>query len=404
VTLPAQGSGGSVPDQTNAGYPSVIHLSVRLTRLALENFRNYASVALQLDGRHVCLYGANGSGKTNLIEAVSMLSPGRGLRGADLVDIIRRPPDGVAARAWALSADLRDGEVDRKLSLTLELDEAGRSKRIAKLDGAVTTQSELGDLVRVIWLTPSMDRVFAGSAGDRRRFFDRQVLAHFPSHGTAGAAYEKAMRQRNALMEQGRPDPAWLDALEQNMAQAGAVMAAHRADALKRMQAAIAARPEGAFPKAILDLDGAVEKRAAAGADVAEIERELAAALRASRVRDQVAGRALEGVHRTDLRVVHAPKGLPADRCSTGEQKALLIGLILANAQALFERDFAPSPLLLLDEAAAHLDSSRRAALYDELAALGGQAWLTGTDRSLFDAFGDRAQRFEVSDGVVREG
>jgi DNA replication and repair protein RecF len=399
VTLRPQGSSGNAPDQTNASHPSV-----RLTRLALENFRNYASVALKLDGRHVCLYGANGSGKTNLIEAVSMLSPGRGLRGADLVDIIRRSPEGSAARAWALSADLRDGEVDRKLSLMLELDEAGRSKRIAKLDGAVTTQSELGDLVRVIWLTPSMDRVFAGPAGDRRRFFDRQVLAHFPSHGTAGAAYEKAMRQRNALMEQGRPDPAWLDALEQNMAEAGAVMAAHRADALKRMQAAIEARPEGAFPKASLDLDGAFERRAATGADVAEIERELAAALRASRVRDQAAGRALEGVHRTDLRVVHAPKGLPAEQCSTGEQKALLIGLILANAQALFERDFAPSPLLLLDEAAAHLDSSRRAALYDELAALGGQAWLTGTDRSLFDAFGDRAQRFEVSDGVVREG
>jgi DNA replication and repair protein RecF len=377
---------------------------VRLTRLALENFRNYSSVALKLDGRHVCLYGANGAGKTNLIEAVSMLSPGRGLRGADLVDIVRRPPEGAASRSWALSVDLRDGGVDRKLSLTLELDEAGRSKRIAKLDGAATTQTELGDLVRVIWMTPSMDRVFAGPAGDRRKFFDRQVLAHFPAHGPAGAAYEKAMRQRNALLEQGRPEPAWLDALEQNMAEAGAVMAAHRADALRRMQAAILARPEGAFPKAILDLDGRFEQRAAEGADVAEIERELFAALRQNRVRDQIAGRSLEGVHRTDLTVIHGPKQLPAGQCSTGEQKALLIGLILANAQALFERDFAPSPLLLLDEAAAHLDSSRRAALYDELAALGGQAWLTGTDRSLFDAFGDRAQRFEVADGVVREG
>jgi DNA replication and repair protein RecF len=379
------------------------HPSVRLTRLALENFRNYAAVALKLDGRHVCLYGANGSGKTNLIEAVSMLSPGRGLRGADLVDIIRRAPAGAPASNWALSADLRDGDVDRKLSLALELDEQGRSKRTAKLDGAPTTQAELGELVRVIWLTPSMDRVFAGPAGDRRRFFDRQVLAHFPSHGAAGTAYEKAMRQRNALLEQGRADPAWLDALEQNMAESGAVMAVHRADALKRMQAAILARPEGAFPKAILDLEGRLEKRAADGADVAAIEQELVSVLRQSRVRDQVAGRALEGVHRTDLRVIHAPKSLPADQCSTGEQKALLMGLILANAQALFERDFAPSPLLLLDEAAAHLDSDRRAALYDELAALGGQAWLTGTDRSLFDAFGDRAQRFEVSDGIVRE-
>jgi DNA replication and repair protein RecF len=376
---------------------------VCLTRLALENFRNYAAVSLKLDGRHVCLYGANGSGKTNLIEAVSMLAPGRGLRSADLVDIVRRDANGAAARHWALSADLRDGEVDQKLSLMLELDEQGRSKRIAKLDGAVTTQTELGELVRVIWLTPLMDRVFSGPAGDRRRFFDRQVLAHFPSHGPAGAAYEKAMRQRNALLEQGRVDPAWLDALEQRMAEAGAVTAVHRADALKRMQAAIAARPEGAFPKSVLDLDGRFEKRVTGGADVAEIEQEIASSLRQNRTRDQVAGRTLEGVHRTDLTVLHAPKQLPADQCSTGEQKALLIGLILANAQALFERDFAPSPLLLLDEAAAHLDSDRRAALYDELAALGGQAWLTGTDRSLFDAFGDRAQRFEVSNGIVRE-
>jgi DNA replication and repair protein RecF len=376
---------------------------VCLTRLALENFRNYASVSLKLDGRHVCLYGANGSGKTNLIEAVSMLAPGRGLRGADLVDIVRRDANGAVARHWALSADLRDGDIDRKLSLALELDDQGRSKRTAKLDGAVATQTELGELVRVIWLTPSMDRVFAGPAGDRRRFLDRQVLAHFPSHGPAGAAYEKAMRQRNALLEQGRVDPAWLDALEQRMAEAGAVMVMHRADALKRMQAAIAVRPEGAFPKSVLDLDGRFEKRAAGGADVAEIEQEIASALRLNRTRDQVAGRTLEGVHRTDLQVTHAPKRLPAGQCSTGEQKALLIGLILANAQALFERDFAPSPLLVLDEAAAHLDSDRRAALYDELAALGGQAWLTGTDRSLFDAFGDRAQRFEVSNGIVHE-
>ncbi|HEX5007618.1 MAG TPA: DNA replication/repair protein RecF, partial [Hyphomonadaceae bacterium] len=350
-----------------------------LTRLALENFRNYASVALKLDGRHVCLYGANGSGKTNLIEAVSMLSPGRGLRSADLVDIVRRDAGGVPARNWALSADLRDGEVDRKLSLALELDEQDRSKRIAKLDGAVMTQAELGELVRVIWLTPSMDRVFAGPAGDRRRFFDRQVLAHFPSHGPAGAAYEKAMRQRNALLEQGRVDPAWLDALEQRMAEAGAVTAVQRAEALKRMQQAIAARPEGAFPKSVLDLDGRFERRVAEGADLAQIEEEIASSLRQNRTRDQVAGRTLEGVHRTDLHVAHAPKQLPAAQCSTGEQKALLIGLILANAQALFGRDFAPSPLLLLDEAAAHLDSSRRAALYDELAALGGQSWLTGT-------------------------
>lgn len=376
---------------------------VRLTRLALQDFRNYVSLQLRLDGRHVCLFGANGSGKTNLMEAVSMLSPGRGLRGAEFTDLIRRDAEGEPARSWALSADVRDGDIDRKLALSLERDDQGRSKRTARLDGVNTSQNDLGELMRIIWLTPSMDRVFAGPAGDRRRFLDRQVLAHFPSHAAAGAAYEKAMRQRNALLERGRPDPIWLDALELGMASAGAAMALHRVDAVKVMQEAILARPEGAFPKALIDLDGQFETRAADGVALTDIEQEIAAQLRENRSRDQAAGRTTEGVHRTDLRVIHAPKGQPADQCSTGEQKALLIGLILANAQALFERDFAPSPLLLLDEAAAHLDSDRRAALYDELTALGGQAWLTGTDRSLFDAFGDRAQRFEVSDGAVRE-
>lgn len=376
---------------------------VRLTRMGLRDFRNYEALDLRLDGRHVCLYGANGSGKTNLLEAVSMLSPGRGLRGTEFADLVRRTPDGAVANGWALSADVRDGDIDRKLSLSLELDEQGRSKRTARLDGVETAHSELAEFMRVIWLTPSMDRVFAGPAGDRRKFLDRQVLAHFPSHAGASAGYEKAMRQRNVLLEQGRADPAWLDAIEMGMATAGAAMAIHRIDAVKVMQEAILARPEGAFPKALIDLDGTFELHAANGMALTDIEQEIAVQLRENRSRDRAAGRTTEGVHRTDLRVIHAPKGLPADQCSTGEQKALLIGLILANAQALFERDFAPSPLLLLDEAAAHLDSDRRAALYDELTALGGQAWLTGTDRSLFDAFGDRAQRFEVSEGVVRE-
>ena len=376
---------------------------VRLTRLGLRDYRNYASLDLRLDGRHVCLFGQNGSGKTNLLEAVSMLSPGRGLRGAEFGDLVRQTAEGEAARGWAISTDVRDGDVDRRISLALELDEQGRSRRSARLDGVETAQQDLGELMRVIWLTPAMDRVFAGPAGDRRRFLDRQVLAHFPSHAAASAGYEKAMRQRNALLEQGRSDPAWLDAIEVGMASAGAAMAIHRIDAVKVMQEAILARPEGAFPKALIDLDGEFEMHAANGVALTDIEQEIIIQLRENRGRDRIAGRTTEGVHRTDLRVIHAPKGLAADQCSTGEQKALLIGLILANAQALFERDFAPSPLLLLDEAAAHLDSDRRAALYDELAALGCQAWLTGTDRSLFDAFGDRAQRFEVSDGTVCE-
>ena len=373
----------------------------RLTRLGLQNFRNHAATVMRMDGRHVCLFGANGAGKTNLLEAVSMLAPGRGMRSADQSDIVRRTPDGADPGGWALSADLMDDGLVRKLSVSAEVS-GGRSARSVSIDGASVTQSELGEILRIVWLTPAQDRVFAGAAGERRKFFDRQVLAHSPTHGSASTQYEKAMRNRNALLEQGGRDPYWLDALEAQMAEAGAVIAVHRAQALAAMKAAIDERPEGAFPKADLEIDGKYEALAAASADLVSLAAEIREDLRSGRGRDFGAGRTLSGVHRSDLKVFHRPKSLPADQCSTGEQKALLMGLILANAQALFRRDFAPNPLLLLDEAVAHLDSDRRAALYDELAALGGQAWLTGTDRSLFDAFGDRAEFFEVSEGAVR--
>ncbi len=353
---------------------------------------------LRLEGRHVCLFGQNGAGKTNILEALSMLSPGRGMRGAELSDMAQAGADG----GWAISADLDEDGFSRRLNVEFSVDDRGRSKRSVKIDGAGATQNQLAEIIRVLWITPSMDRVFAGPAGDRRRFFDRQVMAHFPAHGPAAAQYEKAMRQRNAMFEQGRIDDQWAEAVEARMAESGAAMASYRARACTDMQAAIDARPDGLFPKADLALDGRFEGMAGDGADPARIALEIAASLRDGRTRDAAAGRTLEGVHRSDLKVVHRPKGLPAAQCSTGEQKALLMGLVLANAQALFGRDFAPNTLLLLDEAAAHLDSQRRAALYDELAALGGQAWLTGTDQSLFEAFGSRAEMFEVTDGAVR--
>ena len=373
----------------------------RLTRLGLRSFRNHGETTIHLEGRHVCLFGANGAGKTNILEAVSMLSPGRGLRSAEIADMAQSTPDGGRSAGWAISADLDDGGVSRRLNVEFTVDEAGRSKRSVKIDGAPTTQNQLGEIVRVLWITPAMDRVFAGPAGDRRRFFDRQVMAHFPAHGSAAAQYEKAMRQRNALFEQGRIDEQWAGAVEAKMAETGAAMASFRSQAMLAMQAAIDARPDGLFPKADLALAGRFEAMAVGGADAGVIAGEIAGNLRGGRARDAAAGRTLEGVHRTDLKVVHRPKGLPAAQCSTGEQKALLMGLVLANAQALFGRDFAPNTLLLLDEAAAHLDSQRRAALYDELVALGGQAWLTGTDQSLFEAFGSRAEMFEVTDGAV---
>ncbi len=359
-----------------------------LTRLRLTNFRSHAALDLKLTPQPVCLWGANGAGKTNILEAISQLGPGRGLRAAPLNEITRHD----APSGWAVSATLND---DQKLGVGLG--ETGNgNKRTIRLDGAPATSSDLADLVRIVWLTPAMDSVFRGGASDRRKFFDRQVMAHIPSHGAVSARYEKAMRERNALLERGRIDPAWADAIEGRMAETGAVIAANRARVLTALQAAVDARPEGAFPKGDLHLDGDAEKSAASGAGLIEIQDQIAEALADGRFRDKAAGRTLSGPHRTDLSVIHRPTGAPAKESSTGQQKALLIGLILASAGALSDDGNGPSPLILLDEAAAHLDRDRRAALFDELLSIGGQAWLTGTESFLFEAFNDRAQLVEI--------
>lgn len=361
-----------------------------LTRLRLSNFRNYANLDLRLDGRHVCLFGSNGSGKTNLLEAISQLGPGRGLRSAALNEMVRADATG----AWTVSGDLGD----RKIGVGLDT-KGGGNKRTVRIDGENAAASDLADLIRIVWLTPAMDSVFRGSAGDRRRFYDRQVMAHLPAHGRAAGLYEKAMRERNALLERPHVDPGWADAIEARMAEAGAEMALGRAMVLERLQSAVNVRPEGAFPKAELSLIGEAEDMAIAGKGLSEIEEMLTAQWADMRFADKKAGRTLKGPHRSDLGVIHRPTGMPAKDASTGQQKALLIGLILASAQALSGRDNGPTPFLLLDEAAAHLDVDRRAALYDELSALPGQAWLTGTEAFLFEPFGQRAQRVAVSEG-----
>ena len=361
-----------------------------LTRLTLTDFRNYASLSLPLDGRHVCLYGANGAGKTNLLEAVSQLGPGRGLRSATLQDMVRKD----APAGWTVSAMLAD---EQRIGVGLELSPS--TKRTVRIDGASATASDLAELVRIVWLTPAMDGVFRGSTSDRRRFFDRQVMAHMPTHGTAASRYEKAMRERNALLERGHVDPAWADAIEARMAEAGAEMAINRAHVLEALQDAINARPEGYFPKADLALEGKSEEAALRGEDFKSIFEALIDTFRTTRRRDIAAGRTIDGPHRSDLTVIHRPTGAPAKDASTGQQKALLIGLILASASALRADGTGPSPLLLLDEAAAHLDADRRAAPFDELSALGGQTWLNGTEDFLFEAFGDRAQKVRVEDG-----
>lgn len=366
-----------------------------LTRLFLANYRNYEKLDLRLDGRHVCLFGANGAGKTNLLEAVSQLGPGRSLRGASLGEIKRSDAE-AGAEGWVVSAELGG---DRKLGVALEETSRGGAKRTVRIDGASASAGDLAALMRIVWLIPAMDGVFRGGASDRRRFFDRQVMSHIPGHGRSAAAYEKAMRERNALLEQGRADPAWLDAIEGRMAEHGAELAVNRAGVLARLQIAVDARPDGHFPKAELSLTGPEGAVAEANAPLFEVATALRGAFMDGRRRDMAAGRTLAGPHRVDLNAIHVPTGAPAREASTGQQKALLIGLILASASALSADTSGPKPLLLLDEAAAHLDADRRAALFDELCATGGQAWLTGTESFLFEAFGDRAARVEVTEG-----
>ena len=366
-----------------------------LTRLFLRDFRNYEQLSLSLSGKHVCLFGANGAGKTNILEAISQLGPGRGLRSAGLSEMTRHGAEG----GWTVSGELGG---DRKIGVGLERTDRGGSKRNVRIDGGPAAPGDLAELIRIVWLTPAMDGVFRGGASDRRRFFDRQVMAHIPSHGRASSRYEKAMRERNALLERGHVDPAWADAIEARMAEAGTEIAINRAQVLEHLQVAVNARPEGYFPKGELSLEGFAEEAAGRGEDFKAIFEAMIDIWRTNRALDAKAGRTLKGPHRSDLAVIHRPTGAPAGEASTGQQKALLIGLILASAQALSEAaDDAPAPLLLLDEAAAHLDADRRAALFDELSALPGQAWLTGTESFLFEAFGDRAERVNIDDGAA---
>ncbi len=369
-------------------------------RLALTDFRNHVATALQLDQRPVCLFGLNGAGKTNLLEALTTLAPGRSLRGAAVTDLARVAGLDERARLWSVAAALdAEGEA-RQLGVGLDRAPDGGVKKLTRMDGRNATATELAQAARMLWVTPAMDRLFVGPAGDRRRFFDRLVMARAPGHGAAAVGYERAQRERQRLLSDDRgADQAWLTALEETLAAQGAAMAAARAATLGLLRMVIAAAPEGAFPKAEVALEGPLEQAAEAGAAQDALAETARRRLRDSRGLDARAGRTLFGPHRSDLIVRHAPKQMPAALCSTGEQKALLLGLILAQAQALSADPAAGPALILIDEAAAHLDAERRAALYEALLALPGQAWLTGTDEGLFEAFGERAQRFEVREG-----
>jgi DNA replication and repair protein RecF len=362
-----------------------------LAALTLTDYRSYERGTLNADGRSVYLFGPNGAGKTNLLEAISFLSPGRGLRGAALPEVGRRRPGEAQGRAWSVSARLLSGDDDVQLGTGLET--ASAARRTVRLEGETVAPGRLADLMRPIWLTPQQDRLFLEGAGDRRRFFDRLVFAAEPAHAVYVGAYERAMRERNALLSADTPaDPLWLNALEAQMAQGGFAMSAARARTLAALQAEIDAREASAFPQARLAFEGDF-----AGLD----EGRIAAGLAASRSRDAAAGRALFGPHRGDLAVVHAAKDRPAAECSTGEQKALILNLVLAQAARLSRVPDAPNPVVLLDEVAAHLDRFRRAALFDEIEALGLQAFLTGTDQALFENLAGRALGVQVEEGVL---
>lgn len=365
-----------------------------LTRLALTDFRSYATAELALDGRPVWLAGPNGAGKTNLLEAVSFLIPGRGLRGSSLAEVGRRMPGEAVGRAWAVSVTIRaDGEETR---LGTGVEQAGAARRVVRVEGEPAPPGRLAEHIRQVWLTPAQDRLFLEGAADRRRFFDRLVFAAEPAHAAHVQAYEKAMRERMRLLTDGLPDPAWLDALEARLAEAGTLMAEARARTLAALAAEIATRGERPFPQARLSLTGEWERMAGEGAEFADIEVRLARALAAARDRDAAAGRALTGPHRGDLSVIHEEKDRAAGECSTGEQKALILNLVLAQAARLARAEGQPAPILLLDEVAAHLDARRRAALFDEIEALGLQAFLTGTDEMLFEGLSGRAQGFRA--------
>jgi DNA replication and repair protein RecF len=379
-----------------------------LLSLTLTDFRSYERATLRPDGASVYLFGANGAGKTNLLEAISLLSPGKGLRGSSLTEVGRRLPGETTGRAWAVAAEVQSssGEMsddDESVRLGTGVELAGAARRLVRIEGETVPPGRLADHLRPIWLTPAQDRLFLEAAGERRKFFDRLVFAGEPDHARHANAYDKAQRERMKLLtdaaESGQPaDAVWLTALEARLGQAGALMASARARTLVALQAEIDGRGDRPFPRARLALAGEWERMALEGVDAADIEIRLAAALAAARARDGAAGRALTGPHRGDLAIHHVDKDRPAAECSTGEQKALILNLVLAQSARLSRAKDAPNPIVLLDEVAAHLDLKRRAALADEITALGLQAFLTGTDESLFDHLKGRALGVRVSE------
>jgi DNA replication and repair protein RecF len=369
-----------------------------IRHLTLTNFRSYHAASFEVTGDRVLLVGPNGAGKTNLIEAISLLVPGRGLRRATFEEIAFSEGDG----SWAVSAEIEGmlGLATLGTGIEPPVDDATPARKCRIDREPVASAAAFADHLRVVWLTPAMDQLFSGPGSERRRFLDRLVLAVDAEHSGRVNALERALRSRNRLLEELRPDPHWLDAIEHETAELAVAVAALRAETVHRLAGALAARKDDAFPSAEIALDGWIE-RMLADHPASEIEDRYRTVLKENRARDAAAGRTTDGPHLTDLAVTYAPKNIPASEASTGEQKASLIGLVLAHA-ALVAEMTGFAPLLLLDEVVAHLDPARRGALYDALARLGSQVWITGADRAAFAELADRAEIFEISPGQVR--
>jgi DNA replication and repair protein RecF len=374
--------------------------AARIRRLTLAKFRSYRAASLTVDAQLAVLVGPNGAGKTNLVEAISFLAPGRGLRRATLDEVAFAEGDG----AWAVAAEVEGALGLATLGTGIEppVSEDAALARKYRVDGeAVTSSSAFSSHLSIVWLTPAMDGLFSGPAAERRRFLDRLVLAVDGTHNSRVNALERSLRSRNRLLEQPNPDPHWLDAVERETAEMAIAVAAARAETVRRLAAALMRNRNRAspFPWAGIALDGWIEN-ALMEQPATEVEDRYRSVLRNNRARDAAAGRTTDGPQLTDLDVLYGPKGIAADRASTGEQKALLIGLILAHASLVAEMT-GYAPLLLLDEVVAHLDPGRRAALFDALAALAAQVWMTGADPAPFADVASRAQVFTVSPGRV---
>jgi len=377
--------------------------AARIRRLTLTNFRSYRAAQIEVAAGPIVLVGPNGAGKTNLIEAISFLAPGRGLRRATLDEVAFQEGNG----SWAVSAEVEGALGLATLGTGIEApatEDTAVSRRCRIDREPAVSVAALSDHMRVIWLVPAMDAMFSGPASERRRFLDRLALAVDAEHSGRVAALERSLRSRNRLLEEPRPDPHWLDAVEHETAEVAVAVAAQRAETVARLQRALAARddPASAFPSGEIALKGWIEELVRQR-PATEVEDRYRAVLKDNRARDAAAGRTFDGPHLTDLAVTHARKGIPAADASTGEQKALLIGLVLAHAHLLAEMSgFAP--VLLLDEVVAHLDPARRTALYGELAGLGAQVWMTGADPAAFTEIEPRAEVFEVSPGRIECG